>query len=333
MTATLVELRAQVHATPADRALRSIYADALQAIGDPRGDFIALQLANAEPAQASALLDAHWRDWLGPIATCTTRAGIEFRDGFLAQLAIATPPAMARLDWHRIHRAAEWCTVETLRIHTDALATASCEHLAGLLRYAPLKSLRDLEAPASVLRLVRGQRFPLRTVTVTAADERLELDADIVRGAHLVCRRRRWHDAESADMELWRFAITAEVATLVIESPYLHGVMLSQVAAAIARDGTRPAHLHYRFPDARIELGLDRLAIQLVPSPHSPEAQAAIEALRRFAPLLPRFGVVALSTLALDGNETRVFEGTGASALPWLEAHPPSPSDDDDDDD
>lgn len=317
-------LLAQIHATPADRELRSIYADALQAVGDPRGDFIALQLATADPDRANALLDTHWRDWLGPIATCTSRAGFDFRDGFLAHVAIATPPELTRLAWHRIHRAAAWATVESLHIHPSALATASAENLARLLLYAPLTGLHDLQVPVSVLQQVRGRRFALRTVTVTAGDEHLDLDPDVVRGARLVCRRLRWHHARPVDVELCRFAIAAELAALVIESPFLHRVMLPAVVAAIADTTTRPARLHYQFPDARIELGHDRLAIQMVPAPAPPQTQDAIEALRCFTAVLPRFDDVEVSTLAPDGAETRVFEGTGRSALPWLEErHPP----------
>lgn len=316
-------LLAQIHAAPSDRELRSIYADALQAAGDPRGDFIALQLAKVDATRASALLDAHWRDWLGPIATCTSRSGIDFRDGFLAGVLIAAPPALTRLDWHRIHRVAAWSTVESLRIHPDALATSSSEHLAGLLRYAPLTVLRDLEVPASVLRLVRGRRFALRSVTVTVGDEHLDVDADAVRGARFVCRRMRWQHPRLADAELCRFAIAAELEAVVIESPFLCHHMLPPVVATMARVVERPAHLHYQFPDARIALDHDSLAIQMMPSPDPPQPRDAIEALRWFVPMLTRFDNVALSMVGLDGVETRVFTGSGATALPWLEAHPP----------
>ncbi len=68
-------LLAAIYASPADDAPRGVYADWLTAHGDPRGEFIALQLARAAgtltPAGARrehALLMKHWRTWLGPLA-------------------------------------------------------------------------------------------------------------------------------------------------------------------------------------------------------------------------------------------------------------------------
>ena len=49
-----------------------IYADALQELGDPRGDLIALQCApaldRAQKARVTALLDTHGHAWLGELA-------------------------------------------------------------------------------------------------------------------------------------------------------------------------------------------------------------------------------------------------------------------------
>ncbi len=56
------ELEAAIDATPCDRELYEVYADELQRLGDPRGELIALQLADPTPdreEQARALIATH----------------------------------------------------------------------------------------------------------------------------------------------------------------------------------------------------------------------------------------------------------------------------------
>jgi uncharacterized protein (TIGR02996 family) len=69
------ELLADVYANPDDDAPRAVYADALLERGDPRGEFIQLQLAAArEPlddagrARLEELTASHGDRWLGPMA-------------------------------------------------------------------------------------------------------------------------------------------------------------------------------------------------------------------------------------------------------------------------
>src|SRR5207237_10621860 len=69
-------LRAALDA-PDDDAPRLIYADWLQQRGDPRGEFIALQLANKP--RADALLAKHKKDWIGRFVGTRTRYGTEAR--------------------------------------------------------------------------------------------------------------------------------------------------------------------------------------------------------------------------------------------------------------
>ncbi|MFT3696485.1 MAG: TIGR02996 domain-containing protein [Kofleriaceae bacterium] len=68
-------LLAAIYADPASNEPREIYADFLMGTGDPRGEFIQLQLlraaGNATPATEKrelALLRKHGKDWLGPLA-------------------------------------------------------------------------------------------------------------------------------------------------------------------------------------------------------------------------------------------------------------------------
>ncbi len=65
------ELLAAIARAPDDDAPRAVYADWLQERGDVRGDFIALQLrpgAGRDPKREAALVKAHGKAWLGPLA-------------------------------------------------------------------------------------------------------------------------------------------------------------------------------------------------------------------------------------------------------------------------
>ena len=86
---TGADLLAQVYAAPDDDAPRAVYADWLLEHGDPRGEFIALQLLRAQgggtPEQADrerALLVAHAAAWLAPLPI--RAAGVRFERGFVS---------------------------------------------------------------------------------------------------------------------------------------------------------------------------------------------------------------------------------------------------------
>jgi len=96
------ELLRAVHATPSDDGPRAIYADWLQEHGDPRGEFIALQLATQhlgkheqtdDTRRATMLLAQHRARWLGALAPLIQDA--TFRRGFLEHVMLrpgVTPP-------------------------------------------------------------------------------------------------------------------------------------------------------------------------------------------------------------------------------------------------
>lgn len=94
---------------------RRVYADLLQQIGeDPRGEFIALQLAEhagqssaASRRRSRELLAAHSREWLGPLATVLTRDAI-FERGFVTAGRVS-----ARAREHHVD-SPWWSTVEAL---------------------------------------------------------------------------------------------------------------------------------------------------------------------------------------------------------------------------
>jgi uncharacterized protein (TIGR02996 family) len=83
----------EVLARPGDDGALAVLADLLQAAGDPRGELIAMQMLPSDDADAfarrdriHALLAAHARTWLGPIADVTARA--RFHRGLLARLEL-----------------------------------------------------------------------------------------------------------------------------------------------------------------------------------------------------------------------------------------------------
>src|SRR5262245_12612419 len=72
-------LEAALSEDPDDLATHMAYADHLSEIGDPRGEFIQVQIALEDPGRTATerkqlkqrereLLDAHEREWLGELA-------------------------------------------------------------------------------------------------------------------------------------------------------------------------------------------------------------------------------------------------------------------------
>lgn len=127
-------LFAKVYAAPADDALRALLADTLVAAGDPRGEFISMQLlrGDAAPSKAEKKLEAEWRDaWLGRLAPCF-RKGVVFRRGFPAEGAYEKS---GDPSWP------EWATFEALDLMP---ASGFMTGGAGLLVKAKLTALRKV---------------------------------------------------------------------------------------------------------------------------------------------------------------------------------------------
>ena len=132
------ELCAELARDPANIELRRVLADAWIAAGDPRGEFVALQLSGDAEAEdrAEAILAANIARWLAPLPVIRERC--RFARGFLAG---AETPAIGALDrW-------EWSTVEELVVTAHA-------HPAPLAERMPL--LRALSARGSAALDVAG---------------------------------------------------------------------------------------------------------------------------------------------------------------------------------
>lgn len=151
----------QIARAPDDDGSRMVLADLLLERGDPRGEFISLQLAREHGDESERtkgrlriLLGRHARQWLPP---GVAPEQVEFRRGFLscANLVGATDP---------LHR--EWLGVEQLHLPARGAVAAPFEVRALLaLRDVTLVRRSQLEA------LVRHRPPALRLLTMLEADE------------------------------------------------------------------------------------------------------------------------------------------------------------------
>ena len=123
-------LLAAVHADLDDDDARAVYADALAERGDPRGEFINLQLADVAPARKRAreLLKANGADWIDPDLDQVT-SSYQYRRGFLEIMTLARSSAAPDDVWERAKASPQLATVRIVhrgsssnRHHQDFLA-------------------------------------------------------------------------------------------------------------------------------------------------------------------------------------------------------------------
>ncbi|MEO8699108.1 MAG: TIGR02996 domain-containing protein [Kofleriaceae bacterium] len=137
------ELFAAVYAHPDDDGPRAVLADLLQEQGDPRGEFIALQLARGRDGKRTrreaALLKEHGRQWLGAIAPAIPKDGVVFERGFLAKCRTVNERRLSGAL--AICAQAEWATVEAIEL-------GPWEHVRELLGAMP--ALRVLVTEGNV---------------------------------------------------------------------------------------------------------------------------------------------------------------------------------------
>lgn len=131
-----------IRANPDDDHLRLIYADWLEERGDPRGEFIRVQIELAkEPdsrrqqtlvTRQEELLQVHRQEWLGPFVGLIQEE--RFERGFLAMVAVGPDTFVGKAD-ELLH----FEPVRTMRVRGvgPALGTgiekvAKCHHLEKL---------------------------------------------------------------------------------------------------------------------------------------------------------------------------------------------------------
>ena len=111
------ELLESIYDDPDDDEARLVYADMLQTRGDPRGEFIALQMMPTRgedgDKQVKSLFRKHRDEWLGDdLARVLIRA--EFERGFLARAGLGQNAVTTEEGWQRASRDPRLATVEAL---------------------------------------------------------------------------------------------------------------------------------------------------------------------------------------------------------------------------
>lgn len=157
---TIDALLADVYATPDDDGPRHVLGDALIERGDPRGEFIQLQLARGvggtvTPREAE-LLKRHGKQWLGPLGTVLSfgkgYSGTKFERGFVAHVDF-----IFKIE-QKLPLVADdpgWATVVAFEGYVPDI----------LLARAPLRGLRRVVTNDHILEIMSRRTEPLRGVT------------------------------------------------------------------------------------------------------------------------------------------------------------------------
>jgi uncharacterized protein (TIGR02996 family) len=171
MSGTREALEAALAAEPDDLGAHSAYADLLTEEGDPRGEFISVQLALEDPARPAAerkklhqrekaLLKKHERLWLGELAPILLGTPEEQRALFAAEMR---PQEHDRLAYttERMHFRHFWARGWLDRFECDNITV---EMVRKLGRAPIARLLRAMvcsgDEPAAVFRYKRGRDVP-----------------------------------------------------------------------------------------------------------------------------------------------------------------------------
>ncbi len=168
----------QIYEDPASDEFRIAYADWLIDNGNPRGEFIQLQMlpkrTRAQRKRATSLLKKHRNEWLGPIAAAVKKNSVVFERGFLARAQLtkaSCPPGL--------YGDPAWATVIELDMEFRSMVEGqffthpvfrSLRILRGLFLLPALKIIGNnrplLLEEMSIERLAVYDREPLDSATV-----------------------------------------------------------------------------------------------------------------------------------------------------------------------
>jgi len=175
---------AAILAKPDDLELRRVVGDRLIELGDPRGEFIALSFAKRDTAgekRVETLFNKHASDWADVLAPISTRAGMRFEHGFLAELSLdKSSIGLEASMWDAALPSPYWATVEQLNIGPQvpdwwlrAFAGAPTSARVRRFVFRP-KPLRGREAgPASVMLERTTAGAPLRVAVAKTSHPKL----------------------------------------------------------------------------------------------------------------------------------------------------------------
>lgn len=157
------DLLAAVYATPTDDAPRHVLADLLLEQNDPRGAFIAAQLAG--DVKANKLLKAHAKEWLGALAP-VLGADVVFRRGFPAE---GRTKFRHQADAEKYGARPEWATFETLEWGTPTPIPAGQEAAVRFIGPA-FKHLKHAVGPSLPSLLSSTSPWALESLEVSVTD-------------------------------------------------------------------------------------------------------------------------------------------------------------------
>lgn len=154
--APLESLYAPIWAHPHERSGRQVLADLLLERGDPRGEFISLQLADASPKRQKQLLKAHREAWLGKLVSVVDLKADPpvFEGGFVSELTVK---GVRKGQFLLASDAPEWATVRRVRRGLQAFSRS----MVGLEDTGPVR----LEALRGLVR----EKLPLKLRSVVVA--------------------------------------------------------------------------------------------------------------------------------------------------------------------
>jgi uncharacterized protein (TIGR02996 family) len=213
---------------PSDEALRLVLADALESVGDPRGEFIAIQVAIAEGRadaaarqRASALFIAHVDRWSGPVSG-VEQGSRRFSRGFLVGARIT--------DAHSVtaaRKTREWRTIEELSIDDRAAS----EEVPALLRSLPLLRVFSTAQEDVLARIAQGRPLASLRALGEAGDWLPPPASPGLPGlAVLMVRDPMWYGAWSA---AWFRALLARVAPLGLRALVFKRPQIQDIGRAI----------------------------------------------------------------------------------------------------
>lgn len=303
------ELLAAILSDPDDAAHRQVYGDALQSAGDPRGELIALELANTRAPRRNELRRLYGATWWPELATRFVRT----RGGFVDAIAVRST---------ELERSAPLFAREPIRaleVWTPGLTPAQAARLPEL----PALTLRELEvasweaflgSPAAVAvesLATRGQQV---TGDVLPACRRLCIDrfggpGDLAGWDHV--GRLQMLDASCCESleagELIDFLARAEqLAWLRLSGGPLRGTGLGRALDA------HPALRHLELVDcdlSRREIDALRADAPSIEIFDAGQSRSVIDLVGHVFEVVPDRDTSAGFRLELDG-EVRTFETT-----------------------
>ncbi len=264
------ELLAQVEAHPEDVALYRVWADCLMEEGNPRGEFVILQLAQEagqlEPRgqeRIRVLQKAHERSWLGALERCA--AGATFQRGRIVEVALATlnGETIAQLAQSRIDRV---CVPKDARVPSEVFAALLRLELRSLKGVQPAHFAELFKAPRSSLIELGLLGGPISELTLERMEaalptlRRLRLTDGSVLLSHLIWSSPLASRLEVLTLERGEFSLTwhgpaVDVHAATLEPPLLRIESELRAGPALVELCVSPTELRPTFAQVAERLG------------------------------------------------------------------------------